>query len=112
MAEPGKRRIVKRVVLTAAAVALLLVSYLGSWFSMHWLYGRGTIGPSTFYNLRSTVFAPVALFCISELPGSEFVSSASDSCVIVGESVFTIDFHFDWSPDSSGDQFEISQDED
>lgn len=79
---------------------------------MHWLYGRGTIDFPTFDSVSSTVFAPVAIYCVSDLPGSEMVSGVSDWCVFMGESVFTFDVHIDWSPEITDDPSEIPQDQD
>lgn len=91
MAESRRKRPTrKHVALATAAVVFVLTSYLGSWLSMHWLLGHGTIGPTTFMALQSTVFAPMELYCDSDLPGSQFLADASEWSELIGGGMIVV----------------------
>jgi hypothetical protein len=61
---------VRRPALAAFVSALVLVGYLGSYVSLHWLRGRGVVGNPQTRQIERTVFAPVMVYREHDLPGS------------------------------------------
>jgi hypothetical protein len=72
MAEPRKRRIARRVVLTVATIVLLPVWYVAAWLAVSKATHEGLIKSSTAKVLRP-VFAPVLNYTDAELPGASLL---------------------------------------
>lgn len=69
MAEPRKRRIVRRVLWTFAAVAVLPVWYLAAWLTVSRAEHDRIINFATAQKVRPA-FVPLLSYCESDLPGS------------------------------------------
>jgi hypothetical protein len=63
------------------------------------MYGKGVINAPQVDTLDSTVFAPVSLYCGSELPGSELLSDTGEWCEFMGGSSISFDVDIDWVPE-------------
>jgi hypothetical protein len=73
MAETRERRIVRRVVLTIAAVVLLPMWYVVAWFSASQAARVGLIDEAMTKRL-AVVFAPIRYYSGSELPGAKVLN--------------------------------------
>lgn len=77
-----RRRIVKRAIGTLAVVALLVAGYVSSYFTVLWLAGRGTISSN---NPIGTIYGPLFLYQLSDLPGSDDLGAVAMWCLSNGE---------------------------
>ncbi|MFO1095090.1 MAG: hypothetical protein U0992_17555 [Planctomycetaceae bacterium] len=80
MAEIRKRRIVSPVV----GVALLIATYIGSFATIPYFEGRGTIDRETAQTVDGSIYVPLAMYQWSGLPGSGYLSSVRRRWLAVG----------------------------
>jgi len=70
MAEPRKRLRSRRVLLAFAAFVLLFYGYVGSYFAMWWLTGRGIVSREAALLMCESAYSPVDEYLTSGAPGA------------------------------------------
>ena len=85
MADLRKRRIGRRTLLIGAGVILLVSGYLGSYMTLHALYGARIVTPPLFFRLRETVYAPANYYVDSYFPGAKTVRRAARWCLLAAD---------------------------
>jgi hypothetical protein len=63
---------------------LLLLAYVPSYGTVHWLLGNQFIRPRTFIMLNDTLYAPLASYAQSDSPGSRWLERFSTWCHELG----------------------------
>jgi len=68
---------IKRFAVAVATTLLLMISYVSSYLSCEWLWGRGVLAPGIYATANLTVYAPLRLYSDSALPGARTLQAAS-----------------------------------